>query len=132
MDNDQKIGRFRRNPKRQILRIESNIQEIRHIFHELRTNSESAYQKVESSVEIVKVIKLLELERQVVEFNEILEEILSNPTEIPTLNQEEIHIVSPIQENTPPETIPPQNTPLATSDEELEEDSNPDEIQAIK
>ena len=76
MELADRKAKFVKNFRGQIFRIERNIEELRYIFEDLKNNSNSIYRNIESSVEIVKIIKLLELERQVVEFNDILHEVL--------------------------------------------------------
>ena len=94
---DRKI-KFEKNRKGQISRIERNIKELRYIFEDLKNNPNSIYHDIESSVEIVKIIKLLELERKVVEFNDILYEVLI-ATDFPTQESQINSPVSSDQEN---------------------------------
>lgn len=104
MEFSEKRERFKNSPKRQIIRIKNNIKELRNIFDDLKNNSASVYRPIESSAEIVKIFKLLELERQVVEFNDILQEVFGSSIDSVTQDQEEEPLNISNQENIPSES----------------------------
>ena len=78
MEKQLRLDRLIRNPTRQANRINKNIKEIREIYAEIETNPQSPYQKIKLDTEIIKIIKLLELERQIIEFDRILQETRSS------------------------------------------------------